>query len=67
MLYCLQWAGLVIEGVADQQKFNFKAIEGNKGKWCEEGLFATSRHPNYLGEILFWMGTSIAGIKFIID
>jgi len=57
----LQWTGLIIEGVADQQKFNFKAAPGNEGKWCEEGLFATSRHPNYLGEIMFWLGTSVAG------
>lgn len=46
--------GLVIESVADWQKFKFKSA-GNE-KWIETGLWKKIRHPNYLGEILVWIG-----------
>ena len=48
--------GLLIEGFADQQKFSFINNEKNKGKWVNVGLWKYSRHPNYLGEILCWVG-----------
>ena len=48
--------GLVIESVADNQKFLFKLKSANKNKWPENGLWKYSRHPNYLGEILVWAG-----------
>jgi len=54
------WAvGWVLETVADQQKFNFRNNADNKGRWCEEGLWAWSRHPNYFGEILLWWGVFV--------
>ena len=51
--------GLLIEAIADQQKFTFKKNPDNKGKWIASGLWAYSRHPNYLGEILCWVGAFI--------
>lgn len=48
--------GIVIEGIADQQKFIFKSDEKNRGKWIATGLWKYSRHPNYLGEIMMWVG-----------
>lgn len=48
--------GLVTEGFADQQKFAFKNDSKNKDKWVDVGLWKYSRHPNYLGEILCWVG-----------
>ncbi|XP_062871820.1 uncharacterized protein si:ch211-210c8.6 [Trichomycterus rosablanca] len=51
------WAlGFVTEAVADQQKWNFKSDPDNAGKFIRHGLWAYSRHPNYLGEILQWSG-----------
>lgn len=48
--------GLLIETVADYQKYTFKRDPKHKGKWIEHGLWQYSRHPNYLGEIFVWIG-----------
>ena len=51
----LVWsAGLVIETVADLQKFRHKT-RGDAG-WTCSGLWRYSRHPNYFGELLCWWG-----------
>src|SRR5678815_5674374 len=49
-------AGLVIETVADAQKFGFKNREGLRSRWTDRGLWRYSRHPNYFGELLCWWG-----------
>lgn len=49
--------GLAIETIADIQKYRFNAVAKNKGQWIESGVWHYSRHPNYLGEILVWIGT----------
>ncbi|KAL6483358.1 hypothetical protein MHYP_G00082300 [Metynnis hypsauchen] len=48
--------GFATEAIADQQKWNFKNDADNTGKFIQHGLWAYSRHPNYLGEILQWSG-----------
>ena len=56
-------AGLLIEAFADNQKFQFKLKEANANKWPEHGLWKYSRHPNYLGEILVWIGLFITSFQ----
>jgi len=64
--------GLLIESVADYQKYTFINNEENKGKWIDTGLWKFSRHPNYFGEILVWIGLyvyvlpSLQGIDVLI-
>ncbi len=55
-------AGLLLEAVADAQKFAFMKNPKNKGKWIESGVWSISRHPNYLGEILVWSGVWLIAI-----
>ncbi len=57
--FVLFLTGLIIETVADMQKFSFKLKEANKHRWIESGLWGYSRHPNYFGEILLWWGLFI--------
>jgi steroid 5-alpha reductase family enzyme len=53
----LIWAaGLIIETTADFQKKRFRDQPENKGRWIETGLWKVSRHPNYFGEVLCWIG-----------
>ena len=54
--------GLLIETVADWQKYIFKNNSKNKGKWIETGLWKYARHPNYFGELLVWWGIFLAAI-----
>ena len=51
--------GFVIEILADNQKKIFRENPINKGKFISSGLWAWSRHPNYFGEIILWLGISI--------
>ncbi|MGB0757359.1 MAG: DUF1295 domain-containing protein [Patescibacteria group bacterium] len=51
--------GLLIEAFADIQKYRFINDLNNKGKWIDTGLWKYSRHPNYFGEILLWVGVYV--------
>ena len=55
--------GFAIEIIADNQKSKFRSIEANKDNFITTGLWAKSRHPNYLGEILLWLGVAIISLS----
>ena len=53
--------GLTIEHFADLQLKDFiKKKEIHMKSICDVGLWNYSRHPNYFGESLFWLGVAIA-------
>lgn len=59
--------GIAIESIADVQKFVFKNVAENKNRWISTGLWKYSRHPNYLGEILMWVGVYIYVLPYLND
>ena len=56
--------GLIIEIEADNQKARAKKI--NPNRFVDSGLYKLIRCPNYFGEIIFWTGNFISGIKIYI-
>lgn len=62
----LVWAfGFAFEVIADSQKSRFNADPANKGKFIQTGLWSRSRHPNYFGEIILWIGIAIIAIPVL--
>lgn len=58
---------VILETVADEQMRTFRKDPNNLGKTMRKGLWALSRHPNYLGEILFWWGIYFMVISLDAD
>jgi steroid 5-alpha reductase family enzyme len=66
MIGFLVWLiGFGFEVTADQQKSNFKADPENEGKFINTGLWSWSRHPNYFGEIVLWIGVAIIALPVL--
>jgi len=57
--------GYIFELLSDAQKSEFKANPENKGKFIQSGLWALSRHPNYFGEIIIWIGVAIVAFPVL--
>ncbi|BCS34342.1 membrane protein [Luteitalea sp. TBR-22] len=62
----LEWVGVAVtliglagEATADAQLARFRANPANKGRVCQDGLWAWSRHPNYFFEWIIWCGFGI--------
>ncbi len=52
--------GLLLETLADLQKAGAKKKQPDR--FCDRGVFRVVRYPNYLGEILVWLGAFVTGI-----
>jgi steroid 5-alpha reductase family enzyme len=57
--------GFGLEVIADRQKSKFRADPKNAGKFINVGLWSWSRHPNYFGEIVLWIGVAIIAIPVL--
>lgn len=51
-------AGITIESLADRQ-LRKHLKKGREAPFLSAGLWKYSRHPNYFGEVLFWIGLFI--------
>jgi len=58
----MAWAGTILETVADVHKWlvKFNAKDLNKFEGPSDGVYRLSRHPNYAGELMVWLGVWIA-------
>ena len=54
--------GFGVEVLADHQKTVFRRDPTNAEKFITTGLWARSRHPNYFGEILLWLGVALVAL-----
>ena len=54
--------GFFIEIISDYQKTEFNKV--NKGSFISTGLWSKSRHPNYFGEFLLWLGITIISFPY---
>jgi steroid 5-alpha reductase family enzyme len=52
--------GFLLETVADWQKNAAKKTDPKR--WVDTGVYRWVRCPNYLGEVLLWMGVLVSGI-----
>ena len=52
-----------VEVIADNQKLTFR--RENPDDFIALGLWRYSRHPNYLGEILLWLGIAILALPVL--
>jgi steroid 5-alpha reductase family enzyme len=57
--FILSLSAAIIQFIADKQMYEFRLIHQNAKSCIDEGLWKYSRHPNYLGELTFWVGIYI--------
>ena len=58
------WLGAIVEAVTDGQKFLAKRNAKDESTFVGPtgGFYRISRHPNYLGELVWWFGLSLSGV-----
>jgi|TARA_B110000971_G_C19949372_1_gene472588 steroid 5-alpha reductase family enzyme len=58
--------GFGLEVVADSQKTSFRRQPENAEKFITTGLWQYSRHPNYFGEIILWLGIAVMAAPVLV-
>ena len=59
----LMVVGIGMEALADKQKSDAK--KKNPGRFVDTGLYRFVRCPNYLGELLLWIGVFVSGFGYM--
>lgn len=54
--------GFYFEAVGDRQLTRFLADPDNRGKVMDQGLWRWTRHPNYFGDTVVWLGFSLVSV-----
>ena len=66
LLGAIIWVlGFAFEAVADRQKKAFSELPENRDKFITQGLWSISRHPNYFGEIVLWIGVTLIALPVL--
>jgi steroid 5-alpha reductase family enzyme len=60
--YAIGISAVFIQIISDQQMYNFR-LTLTEPQTMQSGLWFYSRHPNYLGEILFWFSFFIFSLS----
>ena len=55
--------GLLMETIADWQKWQFKKDPANRSKFCDVGAWRVSQHPNWFGNFLLWSGICVLNMS----
>lgn len=54
----------IIQFIADKQMYDFRNDKQKTVKVINTGLWRFTRHPNYFGELLFWVGIYVMYFSF---
>ena len=57
--------GMFFQVLGDSQLARFVAQAGNKGKVLSSGVWRYTRHPNYFGEIILWIGIAVIALPVL--
>lgn len=61
----IAFVGLFFEVVGDEQLRQH--IKKGTRTLLQSGLWSITRHPNYFGEIMIWIGLYISGLSMLVD
>jgi Protein of unknown function (DUF1295) len=61
VLFALGWG---TETLADYQKWMFKQ---GSSKFCNVGLWSISQHPNWLGNLILWLGIFVMNASALVE
>jgi len=68
LLLFIMFFGVLLENIADRQLGEFRRLKQKSKQQrfavLANGLWKYSRHPNYLGEIIFWWGLFFLGYVY---
>jgi len=53
---------VVLETISDIQLHRFRRDNRDPSRFCDTGLWALSRHPNYCGEAVYWWSAALFGL-----